>query len=301
MPSQKEEAGHQTAREPALSVLLERALGGDDQALAALLGVLRSKYGRRILGNLRRFRRQAHTQTLEDVLQDSMIELLRRVREGELGDLPGQEQDAIVRYFQWICDGKLANAVRARKSPIFARNKPEVPETVRDQKAVVPGEDPEEAEERHRALLGSAIRRLDSTERVILERFLSGVPYSEIAKEVGKSEQALWLVVHHAKRKLLLDIAPGSPTAKLQLERLEEARRRVPTLKEVRGAVEGLPPELRRAVSVVHLDGGSLDQLARELGDRGYDKAQARLKTAYRSLAGKLRVPFPDTFEKLPR
>ncbi len=299
MATQKLESGRLTGREPALGVLLEQALGGDDQALAALLGLLKSKYGRRILGSLRRFRKQAHTQTLEDVMQDSFIELMRRIREGELGDLPGGEQDAIVRYFQWICDGRLANVMEVRKSPVLARHKAELPDTVLDEKASIPGDDAQTPEERHRALLGSAIKRLGGTERLVLERFLSGVPYAEIAKEVGKSEQALWLVVHHAKRKLLLDIAPGSPTAKVQLRRLEEARHRVPSRSELRSAVDALPVELRQAVSLVHLEGGTLDQLARKLGERGYEKAQARLKTAYRSLSGKLRLPFPETFEKV--
>jgi len=301
MSIEEHESSRLSGREPALNVLLEHALGGDDKALSALLALLKSKYGKRILGNLRRFRKQARTQTLEDVMQDSFIELMGRIRGGELGDLPGAEKDSLVRYFQWICDGRLANVVRARKSPVFARNKPEVPDTVMDEKASVPGDDAEPPVERHRALLGSAIKRLDPTERLVLERFLAGVPYADIAKEVGKSEQALWLVVHHAKQKLLLDIAPGSPTAKVQLRRLEEARNRVPSLDEVRSVVEALPVELRQAVSLVHLEGGTLDQLARKLGDRGFEKAQARLKTAYRSLSGKLRLPFPETFEKIAR
>lgn len=290
-----------TGREPALGFLLEHALGGDDQALSTLLALLKSKYGKKILNHLRSFRRQARTQTLEDVMQDSFIELVRRIKEGQLGDLPDGEQDAIVKYFQWLCDGRLANVVAARKSPVLARNKPEVPDSVMDERAVIPGDDGEARGDRHRALLGSAIQRLDHTERLVLEQVLAGVPYGDIATAVGKSERAIWLLVHHAKRKLLLDIAPGSPTAKMHLRKTEEAKSRIPTLAEVRGVVEGLPKELRQAVSLVHLEGGSIDQLARLLGDRGYDKAQARLKTAYRSLSGKLRLPFPETFEKIAR
>lgn len=297
-----EESPGDRAGEPALEVLLEGALGGDEEALSGLLALLESRYGRRILANLRRFRRQARTQTLEDVVQDSYIELVRRIREGELADLPAGDREGIVRYFQRLCDGRLANAVRARKSPVLARRKPPVPESLEDSRSVVPGEeDAFLARERRRALLAQALERLEPDERAVLERVLAGVPYAEIARELGKSEGALWLVVHHAKRKLLVDIASRSLTAKLELERRQEERNRVLSPEEVKEAVRRLPPELREAVTHVHLEGRPVEELARRLGERGMEKARVRLKMAYRSLAGRLHRPFPETFGKLGR
>ena len=67
---------------------------------------------------------------------------------------------------------------------------------------------------------------------------------------------------------------------------------------EIEAAIAILPPTIKEAAVFVHVERRSVDEFARKLGDRGYEKAQARLTQAYRSLSGRMKVPFPEAFEK---
>ena len=298
MATTRERHSRLTGREPAFGILLERSMQGDEEGTEALFSLLDSQYGQKVLARLRHSRSQAHTQTIEDVMQDSLVELLRRIREGELKDLSTEKKDAVATYFQKLCDGKLANVVRGRVDPLFARNKLQVPNTVIDEQAEIPG-DSDTRQSRHQRLLNSAVVRLGDEEQRVMELYRAGVPLADIAKDLGKTEGAVQFLVFDAKRRLLLDIASTSPTAKQELHRSEERRNRVPTREEVEKVVKVLPPELKQAVTFIHLDGGTAEQLAQNLGQRGREKVATRLKTAYRSLSGRMRLPFPETFEKM--
>ncbi|HVR84609.1 MAG TPA: hypothetical protein VMU54_09880, partial [Planctomycetota bacterium] len=70
-----------------------------------------------------------------------------------------------------------------------------------------------------------------------------------------------------------------------------------PGRREIERAIATLPREIKEAVSFVHLYHGSLTELALRLGDRGLEKAETRLKQAYRTLSARLRAPFPEAFE----
>ena len=72
-----------------------------------------------------------------------------------------------------------------------------------------------------------------------------------------------------------------------------------PRRKEILEALEELPVEAQAAIDFVHVKGRSIVELARSLGDRGLEKAQARLELGYESLACKLDIPFPESFEFL--
>ena len=102
-----------TGASGALDVLLEQALRGDEQALHILIELLQTEHYRRFIASLKRLATSAHTQTIEDVVQESLIGLIEKIRAGELRDLsPGDRAD-FLGYFQRILDGALRNAVRA--------------------------------------------------------------------------------------------------------------------------------------------------------------------------------------------
>ncbi len=280
-----------------LEVLLERSLQGSSQALDVLITLLKTDHYQRILKTLRSIRSRAGTQTLEDVFQESVVELIEKVKSGELRDLRPEERRSVLRYFVWICDNKLRDSAKERKSPIFAREKLSLKETLVDEKAEIPGA--ARRTEDHRRLLHSAVTRLSPFEQQILTKYLAGVPYKEIARETGKSENALMLLVSDVKRRILEDIKPSSPTARLhnELDRGRDTRK--PTADEIRKAVGLLPVECREAILHVHYEGGTLETLTKKLGDRGHDKAQARVKKGYETLAARLRAPFPESFQEL--
>lgn len=279
----------------ALSVLLERSLQGDPEALNLLITLLQTKYYKRFTVSLKRLDTPAHTQTIEDVVQDSVIRLMEKIRAGELDDLKPEDRKNFLKYFQRVCDGGLRNAIRARKSPVLDRNKPPVPEEVIDANARIPGE---ERHTEHLVLMHEAMARLDPENARILKLYTEGIPYQEIARITGKRKDNLKNIVLRAREALFEDIAPRSATAQLNYEKEQKKEKRWPTRTEIEEAVSILPPEIKEAVVFVHLEHRTIDELARKLGDRGYDKAQARLKQAYRSLSGGLKASFPEAFEK---
>jgi RNA polymerase sigma factor (sigma-70 family) len=281
----------------AMGALLERALQGDGAALGVLITLLKTQHYRRIIGSMRKVRCQANTATLEDVFQDSVIQLVERVKSGELRDLPEESRRDVLKVFQQLCDRKLQSVYKPRRSPVNDRRKGEVPESVVDGKVSIPGEG--RPTEQHRNLLESALRRLDPFERQILVKYLDGQSYAEIARETGKSEAYLMNVVSRAKKDILFDILPRSATARLKYEKEETARFRTPSREELRAAVDQLPLELREAVVHVHYEKRDLGLLAQKLGPGGAQKAKTRIHQAYRTLSGRLKAPFPKTFDDI--
>jgi RNA polymerase sigma factor (sigma-70 family) len=278
-----------------LDLLLERALRGDEEALGALLALLGTRHYRRVINSLRRLRSDAHTATLEDVFQDSVVKLVERIRSGELSELSPAERPGLLKYFQTLCDGRLRDTLKPRKSPVLARRKEPLPPDLPDKRV------PEGPKTEHLRLLESALRRLEPAEEELLRKYLAGVPYKEIARQTGKSENALMKAVSNAKRKILADILPKSQTARLNIDKTRGRGKKPPGAEEILRAVRALPPELKEAIQFVHFEGGTPERLAARLGDRGLEKVRARLTQGYRRLAGTLGVPFPDSFSELER
>lgn len=276
-------------------ILLSRALAGEAEAAHWLVTLLHSEGYRDITGKMGYLKTGAHTATIDDVFQETLVRFLERLKAGELKDLSPEDRKDIQQYFQRLCDGRLRDAVHARKSPVAARHKEEVPQDLVDKNALIPG-DTRHTE--HLALVHSAISRLDPAHADILRKILSGKPYEDIAKETGRSLQNIKNLFHKLKDELQADIVPRSATAKLKFEEEKAKDRRWPTRAEIEAAIGILPPEIKEAAVFVHVEHRSIDDFARKLGDRGYEKAQARLKQAYRSLSGRMKVPFPEAFEK---
>jgi DNA-directed RNA polymerase specialized sigma24 family protein len=288
-----------------LKQAFEAALRGDPEALEVLLTILKTRYGKRIFKALRHHRGYAHTATIDDIFQQSVVDFIEEVRSGALQELPESERQNVVRYFQRICDRKLENLKKARKDPLLDPKKSAVPfDIVEDKRNPghpdIPGV--ERKTERHLGLLYREMARLAPFDRLVLDRYLAGIPYSEISRETGTKISTLESLVTRVKQKLADRIAEVSPTAKLNLELISEPaqeRSCLPTREEILAAIEELPIETQNALRFVHVDGGSIDALAKSLGERGLEKAQARLKRGYESLNLKLDLSFPDSFEIL--
>lgn len=291
-----------------LEETFENALRGDEKALEVLLTLIKSRYGNLILSRLRHHRGRSRTATIEDVFQQSLLDLMEQVKAGALSDLKDTERRDVVGYFQVLCDRKLENLKKARLDPLYSPHKEVLPEHVRKDKRVgeeafIPG-DERKTEQllRHQRLLHEAIGTLDPADRNILDRYLAGVPYSELSTETGIKVSTLESLVTRIKQRLAERILDQSPTARIH-HGLDETPTRskslAPTAEEVREAIEELPLDIQEAIRFVHLKAGSVEKLAKKLGDRGLEKAQARLKRGYDSLSIKLDLPFPDSFSLL--
>jgi RNA polymerase sigma factor (sigma-70 family) len=290
-----------------LNEAFEAAIRGDGAALSVLLSLLKTRYGQLIFKRLRYHRRGAHTATLDDIFQQSIVDFIERINTGSLAELPEGERLDVVRYFQDICDNKLANAKKARTDPVNSRKMGEVPfDLIQDQrlrqKVSVPGAGHDQ--EVHRQLVNAAIANLAPFDRLVLERYLANIPYSEISRETGTKVSTLESLVTRIKQDLAEAIAQESKTAMLQLQKRNEPGRKksyIPKPVEILAAIEDLPIEAQHAIEFVHVKGGSIDALARSLGDQGLLLAQAQLESGYESLSVALGVPFPDSFGLLQK
>lgn len=284
-----------TGQSPLDDVLLGRAIQGDPEAAHWLVTLLGSEYHDRITGRMKKLHTGAHTGTIEDVFQDTLIQFMDGLKAGALKDLPDEHRQDILKYFQRLCDGRLHDAVRPRLNPALSRKKEEPSEDLVDKNVRIPG-DARHTE--HLELVNSAMARLEPDQARILKRYLDGVPYAELSREMGRSEEALRMLVGRAKKALQDDIVPRSATAKLKFEQEQAKTRRWPRRSEIETAISVLPPEIKDAAVFVHIQHGTVENLARKLGSRGLEKAQARLEQAYQSLSGRMKVPFPEAFEQ---
>lgn len=277
-----------------LHELLSKAIfEGDDPALGAVVSLLGSRHYYELFGYLTAIP-GAHTQTREDVLQDTLLEFMEAVRAGKLADVP----DDILGYVKLHAASRLRHRVRAHKSPVLAREKPSLTEVGK----VVPDpnvRDPisEIHSREHRRMLEGAISNLGPTERRVLEMRRVNLPYAEIAESLGKDEDAVRKMFKRSEDKILRQLALESPTAASRLRKKSMSSaappRPVPTKESVRQAIETFPPEVREVLVLLHRDGKSMDEVVASLG---HERALARRNRGYQLLRAKFGVSFPEAF-----
>lgn len=278
------------ANEQPLEYLFDRALRGDAEALEHFFTLMEANR-EMVVGRMQGLGTGAQTDTVEEVFQNTVVDLWHCLEAGTVPNLREEDRKDILKYFQRRCDGRLRDYVRPRLSPALARHKPPVPEQVPDLNARIPGE---QRHTEHLALIDDAARRLSPENAEILRMFRSGMSYKEMARLTGKKEETLRNAIVRIREQLQQDIIPRSQTAELHFR-----REHLPSWKSIQGAIADLPPEIHEAICFVHMETHSVDDLARRLGDRGFEKAKARLTQGYRTLTGKLGFPFPDAFTML--
>ena len=277
-----------------LNLLFEKALRQDAEAMRHLLTLLQTKHYREVVGRLRGLGTRARTKTLEDIFQETSIILMKKLESGALKDLDEENRKDMLKYFQGLCNGRLRDHVRVRKSPALQRHMPPLHEGIPDRDARIPGD---QHNTEHLALLRGAMSRLEPEHARILEMHLDDTPYKQMALVTGKKAETLRNLVVRIKGAVVADILPRSETARIHFERKQKEPLKVlPSWEELLEAIESLPVELQEAVSFVHLEKHTEEEMARQLGDNGARKAKALLKDAYQSLSAQLSYPFPDGF-----
>jgi RNA polymerase sigma factor (sigma-70 family) len=278
-----------------LTHLLGQALCGDTEAGQLLMTLLSTDHYQTIIGRLKGMGTGANTHTVEDVFQDTIMDLMGKLEAGELKDLPEERRKDALKYFQGLCNGKLRDVVRARKSPALQRRKAQIPEKFADPKARIPGE---QRDTEHFALLDEAIGRLDPEQAQVIKMYREGIPYEEMARRTGKLEETLRNIVARLKTGMLMDVISRSETAAFNYERLQKESRRKASRKEIEAAVAKLPAISKDAFMFVHYEGHTVEELAARLGDDDPHRAQARLEDAYRLLNQQFNDLFPDAYER---
>ncbi len=290
-----------------LEALLDRAIRGDAESLDVFFTLLKTRYGSLVFTRLGRQRHGAHTATLEDVFQQGMLSFMQEIRDGALPELPpGQVRD-ILAHFQKHCDRKLQAHRANRRAPEARENIEFHVNITRNHRIKAPARSPddEEAKERHLALLRLAMSNLAPFDKGVLEGHASGASYEELARRTGRTVTALQVLVSRLRQHLAAELSRVSDTARLaqqarkQVPAQAQNRSLCPAAAEIHAAIRRLPKEAQEAVSFVHLEGGTPEELAGHLGERGLEKAVARLNRAYESLAARLRLPFPESFTLL--
>jgi RNA polymerase sigma factor (sigma-70 family) len=285
----------QVAEAPSLEFLFEQALRQDKEALKHLFTLINTRHYKQITAKLKGLGTGAGNATREDVFQDTVITLMEKLEAGEITDLKEEDRKDILGYFQKLCYGRLKDVVRKRKSPVLQRHKPQIPKTFADRGAKIPGE---QRYTEYLSLIDYAASRLSPEHAAILRMYLDRVPYEEMARVTGKKVETLRNLIVRLKGELQLDIVPRSDTAELHYKRGQKGPGRAPSWEEIDEAISLLPIDTQQAIRFVHVENHSADELARKLGDRGAEKARARLKKGHEILSGNLGVDFPDAFNK---
>src|SRR5690349_12240590 len=185
MAGREEDRRMETGDSEALDVLLDRALLGDEEAARLLVTLLQTKHYKDIFSGLRKSQ-LAHTQTVEDVMQDSIISLLDKLRAGELADLAPEARRDFLSYFKGVLTGNLRNAVRERMSPVLSRSKAPLHDEIPDKNAGAPGSS---GNTEHLALVRQAAANLDPESEKLLQMYLDGMTYPEISRATGRKEE----------------------------------------------------------------------------------------------------------------
>jgi RNA polymerase sigma factor (sigma-70 family) len=276
------------------ATLLGKALREkDDDALTSLVSLLGTRrYVRQIKAYLSVIP-GAHSSTRDDVVQETFLRFMDRVRSGELTEVPADVLKYVARlaafYLRDRLRYKLHEDERERGSLTSVKH------TAVDPNAVGPVTECDLRE--HRKFLDAALAELPAEDREILLLSQGDLSYREIGDQVGKSEEAVRKVVKRSEARVLEKLIQKSPTLASQYrEQTRAPERPAPRAEELRKAVGTLPPELRTVVSALHYDGKSIDDLASSLGR---DKAEARRDAGYEMLSMQFGgLPFPETLER---
>ena len=126
------------ADESALNVLLDQAILGDAEAAEHLVTLLSTKNYQRVLDRLEALKTAAGRPTLQDIFQDSIIELTQSLKSGGLKDLAEKDRQNVLYYFQNLCRDNLKNLLHRRKSPLLKHHLAELPEGLADPNAKIP-------------------------------------------------------------------------------------------------------------------------------------------------------------------
>ena len=280
------------ADESALRVLLDQAILGDAEAAEHLVTLLGTKYYQRVLNRLEALKTEAKKPTLQDIFQDSIIELTQSLKSGGLKDLAEKDRQNVLYYFQNLCRDNLKNLLHRRKSPLLKHHLAELPEGLADPNVKIPGE---QRHTEHLELIAGAINRLDPDHALIMKLYKDQVSFEEMGRRLDKNAGTLRNQVVYLKEKLIVDIASRSETANFYLQkRQKESAKRPPTWEELAEAVELLPPKLREAAHFVAVEGRSIGAYSRGLGEGGPSEVEARLFLAYENLSKRFGVEFPD-------
>jgi RNA polymerase sigma factor (sigma-70 family) len=268
-----------------LRPMLDEALRGDRGALHALMELLATSHYRRIVGFLRKHT-SARTQTIEVAFQDSMVRFHELVDEGRV-----EVRGDVLNWIMWFCLRTLRNARKARITPAHPRNwkrLSDVLDTLESRRLAEPAAIA--ARKEAQEWLRRATDELPPRMRQVLNLRLEDVSAPDIAQRLGIAVKTVYDLQEKARARILTSLAS---VARLQGSSRDRAR----AAEIVRRAMAQLPDDVREVLEALHVRGLSRRRVAKEFGARGDESVAALRDEGYRLLAGRLGVPFPETFD----
>lgn len=278
-----------------LATLLGKAIRAkDDDALVSLVSLLGTPvYLRQIKAYLSAIP-GAHSSTRDDVVQETFIRFMDRVRSGELSEVPPDVLKYVARLAAYYLRDKLRYKLHedARERGSLTS----VKYTAVDTRTLGPVTVADLGD--HRKILEETLAELSDEDREIF-LLCQDLSYEEAAARLGRGKEGIRKRFDIVKARILRSLVGKSPALAEKYRDLEAsraARRPPPSADELRKAVETLPPELRAVVAGLHYERRSFDELVRTLGR---EKAEARRDAGYEMLSMQFGgLPFPETFER---
>jgi len=236
--------------------------------------------------------------TVREVINDSMAKLLEDVVQEKYRKAPQSAKE----HLKYLLRRKFIDRRRwwDKDHQDVARHG----DKIVDQKALSPEEGLIRAEEGRRCdeRLEEALRSLSPTFEKIIRRRMDGEGYDAIGKELGLAEDVIWSYAKRAIEALMARLVESAPTMALRLEEMKARWRSSgprtelwPTLDEIRSALPRITERVRDALTRLHFEGSSREDLERELGA---ETLQVLLRRGYDLLEARFKVSFPEAFER---
>ncbi|MFN3241227.1 MAG: sigma-70 family RNA polymerase sigma factor [Planctomycetota bacterium] len=189
--------------------LAARAAGGDQQALEALFDACRGRLGRLLSMRAGGALRAAE---LDDLVQEAYLEALRRFDQFDY-----QGPDSFFRWLATVAINRLRNLQRGvlagkrdarRERALHGARTTQRPRTLADPG---PGPRTRTAARETQSRIDDALLQLSDVDReVIVLARVEGLPPSELAERMGRSRNAVALLLSRALRKLKAHLDRGA-------------------------------------------------------------------------------------------
>jgi RNA polymerase sigma factor (sigma-70 family) len=238
--------------------------------------------------------------TVKEVVDEALAKFLEELLSGKRRKAPKSAE----RHLRWILRQRFLDRRKSARERLPHEDVGRFKEEIIDPQAPQPAEEllAKESEALTDGRLEAALTSLGAKDEKILRLRLAGKQYPEIAKELGIPDANIWVYSSRAVERLLARLVETAPTMASRLRDLKERSEREkkvawPTRAEIETTVLRLTERVRDVLLRIHFRDESRELVAREYG---LEATEALLKRGYDILAGKLKVDFPEAFDRAP-
>jgi RNA polymerase sigma factor (sigma-70 family) len=236
--------------------------------------------------------------TVREVINDSMAKLLEDVVAGKYRKPP----DSAVKHLKYLLRRKFIDRRRwwdKDHDDVHPHRETIIDPQAQDPAAALMRAESDQVADRR---FEEALSALSETDQKIIRLRLEGHEYDEIAKLLGIAPGNMRSYGPRAYAQLMNRLVENAPT---MANRLKEMKARWktpepkaelwPTRDEIRAALPRITARVRDAVTRLHFDGVSREDLEHEIGE---ETLEILLRRGYDLLEERFKVSFPEAFER---